>query len=104
MTYSELDALLKTVCPETYHLGAPEEVNRFVVWGETGAGGVSAGGRMLRMSIKFSVYIYTQDEDDSLVDEIIEALENAEVCVSGPVPGYDDERMTLVSVLECEAV
>lgn len=104
MKYSELETLLKTVCPETYHLGAPDDVNRFVVWGETGYGGVSAGGRKILLSIKFSVYIYTQDEDDSLVDDIIEALENAEVCVSGPSPGYDDERMTLVSVLECEAV
>ena len=34
MSLSELEALLKSVCPDTYREAAPEGLNRYVVWGQ----------------------------------------------------------------------
>lgn len=104
MTSSAIQAVLEAVCEDTYHLAAPEGVTRFIVFGETGGQNVCAGNRVVATTTKFSVYVYTQDEDDALTAQVTAALDAAGIAFSAPAPGWDDERMTLVSIIDCEAV
>ena len=106
MKCSKLEALLKTVLPDAvFHLSAPPELNRYIIWAETGVKTLRANGRVSETVSLVNVYIYTQLEDDDLLDKVCAMLEAEEdVAFGDPVPAYDDELLTMGWILECEVI
>jgi len=106
MKYSDLEAILKTVLPDaTFHLSAPPDINRYIIWAETGTRTLRAGNKISERIYLANVYVYTQSEDDSLLEDVCAALEAVEnVAVGDPVPAYDDELLTMGWILECEVI
>ena len=105
MTYSKIDAALKTVLPDaTFHLSAPPGHDRYIIWAETGSHSQYADGVKTATAYQASVYVYTQNEDDNLLNEVCEALDLADIPYDDPVPGYDDELQTMGTILECEVI
>lgn len=102
MSYSTLKTALKTACPDTYHLRAPKGKTRYIVWGETGIRGLRADDRMSLAGRKADVYAVTQVNDDTLIDAICAALDDAGIVYSDPMATYDDELVIVVWTLECE--
>lgn len=103
MKYSDLEDILKKVLPDaTFHLSAPPKTNRYIIWAETGSESQYANNRRAATKYKASVYIYTQDENDNLLDRVYEALEETDIAFSDAVPAYDDELLTMGWIIECE--
>lgn len=105
MKYSDLDAALKTVLPDAvYHLEAAEKLPRYITWQESGTSSLYADNVLTESVLLASVYVYTQFEEDSLLQTVIAALSRAGVAVGDPVPAYDEVLMTMGWIIDCEMV
>ncbi|MEG0778578.1 MAG: hypothetical protein RSG55_06995 [Oscillospiraceae bacterium] len=105
MTYSEFEAVVASVLPDaTFHLSAPDSLERYVIWMETGSQSAFADDEPYVTCLMASVYIYTQIEGDKLLEQMVNALEAADIVVDGPIPAYDDDQLTMGWVLECEVL
>lgn len=103
MTYSDLSNLLNRVLPNAvYHLDAPPELERYIIWSEIGSRSEYAENTRLATIFQAGIYIYTQREDDSLIDTVCDALQAEDIAFGDPVPAYDDVNLTMGWVVECE--
>lgn len=104
MSLSELEALLKSVCPDTYRDAAPEGLSRYVVWGQDGAAALYGDDTAAMALPRIWVDIYTQDYDDDLPEHIVDALSNAGQPVSVSGPEYLDRELSIVTTLSLTLV
>ena len=104
MSLSELEALLKGVCPDTYRDAAPEGLNRCVIWGQDGAAALYGDDATVLTIPHIGVDIYTQDYDDDLPERIVDALNNAGQPVSVSGPEYLDKELSIVTTLSLTLV
>lgn len=104
MTLSELEALLKTVLPEVFHFGAPAAVTRYVVWSEYGSADL-VGDDVAQLQIPLvQIDVYAQDEQDTLAAQVITALSNAgQYCTVVGVE-FDDETLSVRTILQLQLI
>lgn len=103
------DALLMII-DHVYHYKAPERdadgnplVDRYVVWGETGAdGAVNADDRAHEISVTGELYYYTKEEYDSVFDDICQSLTECGISWTLESIGYDDSTGQIVYSLSWE--
>lgn len=104
MSLSDLDALLKGVCPDTYRDAAPESLSRYVVWGQDGAVALYGDDATALAFPRIWVDVYTQDYDDDLPERIVDALSSAGQPVSVSGPEYLDQELSIVTTLSLTLV
>lgn len=104
MSLSELEALLKNICPDTYRDAAPEGLSRYVVWGQDGATALYGNDATALVLPHILIDIYTQDYDDDLPERIVDALSNAGQPVSVSGPEYLDQDLSIVTTLSLTLV
>lgn len=104
MSLSDLDALLKGVCPNTYRDAAPEGLSRYVVWGQDGAAALYGDDATVLALPRIWVDVYTQDYDDDLPERIVDALSSAGQPVSVSGPEYLDQELSIVTTLSLTLV
>lgn len=105
MTLSELEALLKTVAPDAvYHYGAPPETPRCIVWAEYGTVDL-VGDDVAQIQIPLvQIDVFTQTEGDSLADDVLAVLARGGQYCSVIGVEYDDEIMSLRTILQLQLV
>lgn len=100
MTLPEFDAALKAVCPSTYELGAPKGELRYVVWHRYGAQSSYGDDHNVVDLPKVQIDIVTQQEHDTLADDICAALWLACLPYSVQSEGYDPEYNAYRTILQ----
>lgn len=104
MTLLDLDKLLKAVCKDTYYVGAPRGLNRYIVWHqyepETVLGSDTVQVRIPRVQID----ILWQDLTDDLPERTMSALELMNLAYEIADFGYDDEYAAMRCILQTEVV
>ena len=91
MTLQELDTALKAVCPNTYELAAPAGATRAIVWHCYGASHLIGGDCTVVDVHKVQIDILYQQLDDSLADDVKEALRELHLPYEVQDDSYDDE-------------
>ena len=91
MTLQELDTALKAVCPNTYELAAPAGATRAIVWHCYGASHLIGGDCTVVDVPKEQIDILYQQLDDSLADDVKEALRELHLPYEVQDDSYDDE-------------
>lgn len=104
MSLSDLDALLKGVCPDTYRDAAPEGLSRYVVWGQDGAAALYGDDATALILPRVWIDIYTQSHEDALPLDVIDALNDAGQPVGITGPEYLDQQLSLVVTLSLTLV
>lgn len=104
MSLSELEALLKGVCPDTYRDAAPEGRSRYVVWGQDGAAALYGDDSAALILPRVWIDVYTQSHDDELPLDVINTLNAAGQPVGITGPEYLDQQLSLVTALSLTLV
>ena len=99
MSLSDLDALLKGVCPDTYREAAPEGLSRYVVWGQDDTTALYGDDSAALILPRVWIDVYTQSHDDELPLDVIDALNAAGQPVGITGPEYLDKQLSLVVTL-----
>lgn len=102
MTLQELDTALKAVCPNTYELAAPAGATRAVVWHCYGASHLIGGDCTVVDVPKVQIDILYQQLDDSLADDVKEALRELHLPYEVQDDSYDDEYAIRRCILQLE--
>lgn len=104
MTLQQFENNLKTACPETYELAAPQGAKRYVVWHRYGASSSFGDDRNVLDLPKVQIDIITNVEHDMLVDEICAALWEMDLTYSIQSEGYDPEYNAYRTILQLAVV
>lgn len=104
MTLQQFENNLKTACPETYELAAPQGVKRYVVWHRYGASSSFGDDRNVLDLPKVQLDIITNVEHDMLVDEICAALWMMDLTYSVQSEGYDPDYNAYRTILQLAVV
>jgi hypothetical protein len=104
MTLQQFENNLKTACPETYELAAPQGAKRYVVWHRYGASSSFGDDRNVLDLPKVQLDIITNVEHDMLVDEICAALWEMDLTYSIQSEGYDPEYNAYRTILQLAVV
>lgn len=104
MTLQQFENNLKTACPETYELAAPQGAKRYVVWHRYGASSSFGDDRNVLDIPKVQIDIITNVEHDMLVDEICAALWEMDLTYSIQSEGYDPEYNAYRTILQLAVV
>ena len=99
MNLSELETLLKGICPEFYWYAAPSGVTRYVVAGVSGWQSLYGDDALMLTVPRVWIDIYVQDPADRLLLDIINALNERGLPVSIDGPEYLDDQMTQATTL-----
>lgn len=101
MTLQEFDATLKESCPGlVYELPAPKGSERFVAWHRYGRSSTYGDNRNQLDAPKVQIDIITNLEDDTLVEDVSEALKQMELPYSVVSEGYDDDYCAQRTILQ----
>lgn len=106
MNLEKLIELLKTICPETYELAAPQGATRCIV-AHTYSNGRSIYGddRNLFDIVKVQLDILTQDNADTLPLDVCELLSSW--CITytlEEIGSFDDDWNALRTILQLELI
>lgn len=105
MNCAKLETALKLVLPDAvYHLNAPGGVDRFIIWSEDGYETLRADDAIAEKIPKVTVYLYSQVEEDTLLESVMDALESAGIAISDPEQGFDEETCTVGWIIDCEVI
>lgn len=74
MTYANLRAALKKLCPDTYRWAAPHGKTRYIVTHRYGASWIRGDDGNLRRLPRVQIDVYWQMEDDPLPDLVCQLL------------------------------
>lgn len=74
MTYANLRAALKALCPATYRRAAPAGSTRYIVTSRYGGSWILGDGVNLRRLPRVQIDVYWQAEDDALPDLVCQLL------------------------------
>lgn len=100
MTLKEFSAGLKEVFPETYETAAPKGLKRYVVWARYGRAS-SFGDNQNQVDLpKVQIDVLTNVHDDTLADDICDALRHMELPYSVQSEGYDDDFAAYRTILQ----
>ncbi len=99
MSLSELEALLKGICPDTYRDAAPENLSRYVVWGWDDTAALYGDDSAALILPRVWVDVYTQSHEDALPLDVIGALNEVGQPVGIAGPEYLDQQLSLVTTL-----
>ena len=102
MTYANLIAALKTLCPDTYRWAAPAGKTRYIVCRKYGysllRGDDTALGRLPRVQLD----VYWQAEDDELLDDVLDLLDAKSVGYDLQDTVWDDDLALFRGIITLE--
>ena len=85
------DALL-TVTDNVGHYKAIDSTDKYIVWAENGSGNpIRADNRCIQQVIRGTIDYFTKEENDANVDNIQEALDDAEIFYRLESVQYENE-------------
>lgn len=90
---------------KVYHYEVPKNTTLpYVVWQETGGRYFYGDNSGVESVVKVQIDIFSEDEFEPLVDEVISVLNSYDVAVSYPIFDYDTELKVTRAIIECEVV
>lgn len=105
MNCSKLEAALKAVLPKAvFHLEAPAYVERFIIWSESGYQTLRADDAVAEKVPLVNVFVYSQIEDDVLLESIMSALDDAGFPYTDPEQVFDEDRLILGWSFDCVVI
>ena len=102
MTYANLRAALKALCPDTYRRAAPRGLTRCIVTSRYGAELIRGDDRSLLRLRKIQIDVYFQDEDDALPDRVEDLLDALDQPYEVIDEIYDDDLALFRVLLQTE--
>lgn len=106
MTCSNLDAALKTVTADTYHLAAPAGLTEYIVWAEYSLTPVRGDDRAQMHIPRVQIDAYTQDdtpvEGNSFFQAVLGVLDALELCYGVQECGYDPDAASMRLIIQCD--
>ena len=102
MTYANLRAALKALCPATYRRAAPRGLTRYVVTSRYGASLLRGDDRSLLRLKKIQIDVCFQEEDDPLPDRVEDLLDALDQPYELIDEIYDDDLALFRVVLQTE--
>lgn len=100
MTLQTFDDALKTACPETYELAAPQGKQRYVAWHKYGATSFHGDDGNLLNLPKVQIDIVTNLSADTLAEDVCDALWRLGLSYSVQSEGYDQEYNAYRTILQ----
>lgn len=104
MTLQQFENNLKTACPETYELAAPQNAKRYVVWHQYGASSSFGDDRNMVDLPKVQIDIVSNVLHDFLVDDVCAALWAMDLTYSIQSEGYDPDYNAYRTILQLVVV
>ena len=105
MTLSDLETLLNAILPGgVYHYGAPPEVPRRIVWAEYGTNDLIGDDAAIVCIPLVQIDVYTQRDDDTLAEDVQTALSAVGQYCSVAGIEFDDEFMSLRTILQLQLI
>ena len=103
MTLQELRDLLLQITDKVYHFEAAQESSgRYIVWQETGGRALSGSNRRQEVIRDVQIDLYTEEDFDPMVEQILNQLEDAGIAVNEPTTVYDPDTCLIRHIIECE--
>lgn len=103
MTISALEQLLQRVAgAQVWHRQAPEGEPVRIVWHQYGYTMVDGGNAPRLRLPQVQIDIYTQSEADTLAEDVMDALSEADQTYMVYDVSYDDEEHAIRTVLQLE--
>lgn len=105
MTLQEFRDLLLDVTDKVYHFeAAGEATGQHIVWQETGGHALAGSNVRREVAREVQIDLYTTEEFDPLLEQLLTVLEAAEVAFSEPTTVYDTDTQLIRHIVECEVV
>lgn len=104
MTLQDLDAALKTVCPETYELAAPKGSLRFIVWNAYGWQSIAGDDSQQLRCPKIQLDIVSQTYHDALFDGILDKLSELQQTYDVAALSYDPDFAAIRMIVQLTVV
>lgn len=94
MRVTDIRDALRTVLPDAvYHYMSPKSApKKYIVWGETDASALCADDEANELTVSGEVWLYTDTEYDTTVDDVCSALESVGAAWSIDQIGYSDDE------------
>lgn len=108
MNCSALDAALKELWPEVYHLSAPKGKTKYIVWAEYGLNDVHGDNRAQIRIPKVQIDAYCQDPnataEDGFFVSILNTLNDLGISHELQDMSYDPDAAQMRCVILCEVI
>lgn len=102
MTLQEFENGLKAAVRETYNLAAPQGAKRYVVWHRYGMKPIHADDRNIMHIPKVQIDIVTNNQLDTIADDIFGALWMMDLSYDIISDGYDPDYNAFRTILQLE--
>ena len=103
MTLQELRDLLLRITDKVSHIEAAQEASgRYIVWHEKGGRALSGSRRRQEVIRDVQIDLYTEEDFDPMVEQILNQLEDAGIAVNEPTTVYDPDTCLIRHIIECE--
>lgn len=104
MKSSELEAILKLACPDTYEREAPAGLTRYIVWHRYNLQPIHGDDiRVLELD-RVQLDVYYQRSTDTLLDDLLAILRYWRLPFDMQDITWDDERQLHRAILQLTAV
>lgn len=100
MTLNEFSAKLKEVFPDVYETAAPKGMKRYVVWSRYGRASFFGDNQNQVDLPKVQIDVFSNVYDDTLADDICDALRRMDLPYSVQSEGYDDDFSAYRTILQ----
>ncbi len=105
MTLIQFRDLLLSVTEKVFHFEAQGDTDQeHIIWQEEQNRALHGDGKRTELIRHVQVDLYTKAEYPPLLDEMLAALEDAEVAFEEPIPDYDTETGFYRYIIECEVI
>ena len=104
MTYANLRAALKALCPDTYRRAAPHGKTRYIVTHRYGGSFLRGDDGNLRRLPRIQIDVCWQAEDDALPDQVCDLLDSLSLGYDLADEIYDEELALYRLILQLEVV
>lgn len=100
MTLQQFDSALKAAIPETYETAAPKNATRYVCWHRYGRDSLYGDDRNQLDAPRVQIDIITNQDQDTLVDDVCAVLWLLDLPYTVESEGYDDEYCAFRTILQ----
>ena len=104
MSLSDLETTLKTVTDCVYEREAPAGARRYIVWHQYNAATIPGDDRAALRLPRVQIDVFWQNRVDTILDDVLAALDYWRVPVDIQDITWDDERMLHRAILQLTAV
>lgn len=103
MTLQEFAEVLRKVTDKVYHFKADDGVaGQYIIWQEMGGTALYGSGTRLAVVKEVQAELYTAEEFDPMLDELLKVFEENDIVFEEPVTAYEKEVGYIRHLIKCQ--